>query len=175
MMIGAFFMLNTNVMAQANEAGESVSYTLPSMAVLDIEGTAPSLTFTAPTAGSSVAAVTSSESWINYSSVVEVLSTNKVTVSISAGTVPISTTLKVSAAPDAGNGNGAVGTPSSQLTLSGVAQDIITNIGSCYTGDGANSGHQLIYEWSVDADGYSNLVSTSGNDITVTYTITATI
>ena len=176
LMVVAMGLFTTNVFAQdTNEAGETVTYTLPAMAILDVEGTAPTLTFAAPAeAGDAVADVTSNGSWINYTSIIASGSTNKVTAEISAGSVPTSTTLKVVAAADASAGDGTVGTPAAQITLSGTAQDLITGIGSCYTGDGSSAGHNLTYTWSVDADGYAS-VATANASLTVTYTITASL
>jgi len=176
MMVVSMGMFTTNVFAAGDgtEAGEAVTYDLPAMKILDVEGTAPSLTFVAPDeSGSAIAEVTSNTSWINYTSVIESGSTNKVTVALT-GTVPAGTTLTVVAA-DAVGGNGNFGTPAAAVTLSATAQDLITEIGSCYTGDGDTNGHQLTYTWSVDAGGYANVVAASGSDITATYTIEATL
>lgn len=168
--------LFNNVMAQDDaDADEVVTYTLPAMAILDVEGTAPTLSFAAPSeAGAAVADVTSNGSWINYTSIIATGSTNKVTAAITSGAVPTSTTLKVVAAADAAAGDGTVGTPAAELTLSGTGQDLVTAIGSCYTGDGSSAGHNLTYTWSVDADGYAS-VATANSSLTVTYTITATL
>lgn len=175
MMVGAFCLFTTNIMGQAT-TGDVVTYEIPAMANIAIAGTAPSLTFTAPASGAPVAAVISDASWINYTSVVGSSSTNKISVAISSGTLPVSTTLKVTAAADASGGDGAIGTASSTLTLTEAPQDIITAIGSCYTGVGDTKGHQLSYEWSVDATGYASLeTAASASDITITYTIAATI
>lgn len=174
--ICVFALFVNNVQAQDTEtASEVVSYELPAMRILDLEGTAPSLTFAAPAeAGLAVADVTSNSSWINYTSIIASGSTNKVTVAITNGAVPTGTTLKVVAAADAAAGDGTVGTPTAQVTLDGTAQDIVTGIGSCYTGDGNAAGHQLTYTWSVDADAYAT-VATANASLTTTYTITATL
>lgn len=175
MMVGAFCLFTTNIMAQTT-AGDIITYEIPAMANIAIAGSAPSFTFAAPAPGAPVAAVTSNTSWINYTSLIEDASTNRISAEISAGTVPTSTTLKVTAATDAAGGDGTVGTVSSIITLSETPQDIITSIGSCYTGVGDTKGHQLTYEWSVDATGYAALkTAASASDITITYTIAATI
>lgn len=167
--------LTTGAMAQdTNEAGQAVTYTLPAMAILDVEGAAPTLTFAAPTeAGTAIAAVTSNTSWINYTSIIETASTNKVSVILTGTAVPAGTTLKVVAATHDGTGNGTYGTPTAVVTLSQTAQDLITTIGSCFTGTGETAGHQLTYTWSVDADKYATVVAAAAADITATYTIVA--
>lgn len=146
------------------------------MRILDLEGVAPTLTFVAPIqAGAAIADVTSNTSWINYTSIVASLATNKVSVAIT-GTVPAGTTLKVVAAARAGTGgDGTYGTPTAAVTLSATAQNLITTIGSCYTGDGNTNGHQLTYTWSVNPASYASVVAAAGTGITATYTILATI
>jgi len=174
---GAFLFFSANVMAQdTQEAGQAVTYTIPAMAILDIEGTAPALSFVVPEqAGSPIAAVTNNATWLNYTSVIVTGTTNKVSVALSQA-MPVSTTLKVTAGADAAAGNGTMGTAPAPVTLSAIAQDIITGIGSCYTGDGISKGHNLTYEWSVDAAGYAALVTNAqASDVTVTYTIAASI
>lgn len=177
MMAVTMGLVTTNAMAVGDglEAGEAVTYTMPAMKTLDVEGVAPTLTFVVPTeAGTTIDAVTSNTSWINYTSIVATATTNKVSVAI-AGTVPAGTTLKVVAAAHAGTGDGTYGTPSPAVTLSTTAADLITAIGSCYTGTGNANGHQLTYTWSVDADKYETVVAATGADITATYTIVAGI
>jgi len=173
--IVALILVSTNVMTQdSNQAGESISYTLPPMRILDLEGVAPSLTLSAPTeGGTTIAPATSSNSWINYTSIIENGTTNKVTVAISGSPVPAGTTLKVAAAAYSGNGDGIFGVPAGIVSLSSTAQDLITGIGSCYTGTGNTNGHQLTYTWSVNANGYTNLVSGASSGIIATYTIVA--
>lgn len=179
MMVVSMGLFTTNVIAQTDtdEAGEAITYTLPAMRILDLEGTPPTLTFDVPDeAGTAIADATSNSSWINYTSIIETGATNKVTVALTAGTVPTGTTLTVAAAADAGLGDGTVGISAGTVTLGTTAADLITAIGSCYTGTGNTNGHQLTYTWSVDADAYASVVShATASDITATYTITATL
>ena len=108
--------------------------------------------------------------WVNYSSIVEKDKTRKVTVAIDKD-VPSGVYLKVVASGFTGSGKGSLGQAGQKLTLKTQAQDIITKVGSCYTGDGAENGHNLAYslELTGDAD-YAKL--TEGNtEITVTYTL----
>ncbi|MDP3443059.1 MAG: hypothetical protein Q8T08_09400 [Ignavibacteria bacterium] len=136
-------------------------------------GTAPTLTFAVPLeAGTAIVDVTSSTSWINYTSIVATATTNKVSVAIT-GIVPAGTTLKVVAAAHAGTGDGTYGTPGAAVTLSATAQNLISTIGSCYTGTGNTNGHQLTYTWSVNTNAYATVFAATGADITATYTIVA--
>jgi len=151
-----------------------IMYSLPSMSILDIEGTSPSLTLSSTNeAGEAINETSSNNSWINYTSIAATSSTYKVTAAITGGTVPTGTILKTVAATNAGAGNGTLGVPGNQITLLNFAQDLITGIGSSYTSDGVGNGHQLTYNWSVIAGNYASLEATSGSDIIVTYTITA--
>ena len=176
MMAVTMGLVTTNAVAQdTSEAGEAVTYSLPAMRILDLEGVAPTLTFAVPLeAGTAIVDVTSSTSWINYTSIVATATTNKVSVAIT-GIVPAGTTLKVVAAAHAGTGNGTYGTPkAAAVILSSTAQDLITTIGSCFTGTGFTNGHQLTYTWSVNPASYATVVAAAGAAITATYTILAT-
>lgn len=173
--IAAFILVSINVRTQdSNEANENISYSIPAMRILDLEGTAPTLTFQVPTdGGGEIGDATSNTSWINYTSVITSGVTNKITVAISGNPVPAGTELKVQAGNYTGNGDGTFGTPTGQVVLSGSSQDLITGIGSCYTGSGNTNGHQLTYTWSVEPEGYENLVAAGTAGITATYTIIA--
>jgi len=175
--IAMIVSLSTKLMAQTNTDGDVITYQLDAMAILDVEGTAPSLHLVKPTnAGEAVPDVTSDDSWINYTSIIASGATNKVTVVLTK-VPPTWTTLKVIAAAHAGTGDGPYGTVSDERTLASatVAQDLITAIGSCWTGTGDANGHKLTYTWGITAEAYSEAVSVaSATDITATYTIIAT-
>jgi hypothetical protein len=174
--IAMIVSFSNKLMAQdTHEAGDVITYQLNAMRIMDIEGTAPSLHLIQPEeAGLAVPDVTSDLSWINYTSIIAAETTNKVTVVLTK-LPPAFTTLKVVAAAHAGTGDGTYGTPSLELTLSESAQDIITGIGSCWTGNGDANGHKLTYTWGITPGNYATAVSVaSASDITATYTIIAT-
>jgi len=164
-----------------NDDVHTVTLSVPEVALLDLEasaGTGITLGPAAPTeAGLPVdfSAATDNTIWMNYSSIVGTVvdPSRTVSVQITTGTVPAGTELTVVAAADAGNGDGTMGTPSAALTLSGTAQDIITGVGSAYTGDGVNNGHNLTYTLSLLAAGgsYATLDFTTGTALSVTYTL----
>ena len=81
--------------------------------------------------------------------------------------------LTVSAGSDAGNGNGVKGTPNaSAITLvNGSTSTIITGIGSAYTGNGVNNGHQLTYNLAFDNEEFQTLSADLNKSVTITYTI----
>lgn len=157
-----------------SEDYDIVLYNLPVMSILDIEGSAPSLTLaTSGEAGTALNSASSNNSWINYTSIIQSGSTYKITAAITGGTVPTGTELKTTAATYNGAGNGTFGVPTNEITLVSFAQDLVTGIGSSYTNDGVGNGHRLTYNWSIVNGSYESLEATSGSDIVVTYTITA--
>lgn len=158
-----------------------VTVTVPEVALLDLEVATGSknitLAATAPTeAGNAITftSATNNTLWMNYSSIKRTGTdpTRKVTVAYT-GTVPAGTSLKVLAGADAAGGGGTVGSPTAIVTLSGTAQDIVTGIGSAYTGTGASKGHNLTYSLSLAAAGgsYALLDAANSGTVTVTYTL----
>lgn len=171
----------TAVQAQDNNDTETdnhdVSIVIPNFAILDVEPEATasiSLEADEPTeAGTALnfTNATNTDLWLNYSSIVAASETRKITVETSAAT-PAGLELKVTAAAYAGtDGGGTTGSPTAEVTLSTTATDIVTGIGSCYTGDGNTNGHNLSYSLNADDANYGDIVSTAGTTITVTYTI----
>lgn len=170
-------------------ASHTVDISVPNVAILDIEPANNSITLgaAAPTeAGDAFDFSTNASDntlWINYSSTVGsitnplnneelIAQTRRVTVQV-IGVVPPGMILKVQASEDAGNGNGAVGTPvADALTLSLLPQDLITNIGTCYTGTPEQNGHNLTYTLESDENNFSALNLASNTTLTVSYTLT---
>ncbi len=168
----ALFVSNSAFAQDGLTANHAISYTVPKVALVDIEGgSSISLTLVAPTeAGEGMdMSATNSDLWLNYSSTTASAATN--TVSVRASTTLPGVALKVLAGADAGEGDGAVGTPTSIVTLSTSDQNIINSIGTCYTGDGTSKGHNLTYSLATSA---YNLIkyTASPTSVTVTYTIT---
>ena len=171
-------MFSANAYAQdTNTDNHTVTISIPEVAIVDIEPAATkniSLGFTAPTeAGLPVLAGSENNTlWLNYSSIKSTAdATRNVSVRLSA-IVP-GVDLQVTAAAAAGTGDGALGTPSAQLTLSEADQTIISGIGSAYTGDGASNGHNLTYAISPGGTTgvYADLEASATQVTTVTYTI----
>jgi hypothetical protein len=153
-------------------ASHSISYTIPHVAMVDIEGGSNvNLDLSTPTdAGLGMeASATNSSLWLNYSSTTNPSATNSVKVKVDALVPGIN--IRVTAAADANGGIGTTGSPSSVLTLQITDQNLINNIGTCYTGDGINKGHNITY--SMVTTSY-NLIKyeASPSPITITYTIT---
>lgn len=153
---------------------------IPEVAILDLEtkGSSSAITLegVAPTeAGNALdfSKAFNSDLWINYSSIIGKTSdpSREVTVQITDGVVPSGLEISVEAGKDAGKGEGTVGTPVGKLTLSGAAQSIVTGVGSAYTGNGANAGHNLTYKMQLVAGKYGALDFDQSGSITVTYTL----
>ncbi|WP_395765352.1 hypothetical protein [Elizabethkingia anophelis] len=173
--------LSANVKAQdKNFDNHSIAITIPEVAIVDIEPAASknlTLAFTAPTeAGLPLNAPSpNSTLWLNYSSIKSQTDpTRNVTVKLNA-LVP-GVDIKVTAAAATGSGGGTRGTPSAQLILSAADQTIISGIGSAYTGNGANNGHNLTYALNYGSTvgsvaSYSDLEATATASAIVTYTI----
>lgn len=175
------FAISAHVSAQdTNTDNHTITITVPEVALVDIEPAATkniTLGFTAPTeAGNPILASTANTTlWLNYSSIKSVADpTRNVTVKLNA-LIP-GVDIHVTAAAATGAGGGTLGTPSALLTLSAADQTIISGIGSAYTGNGANNGHNLTYAIAAGSGpggvaAYADLQATATTVATVTYTI----
>jgi len=166
--------------ADTNEDSHTVTIGIPEVALLDLEsttGTAISLNAQAPKeAGDAVVFnQTNSDLWINYSSIVGENSTREVSVQITAGDVPAGLELSVVATQDAKQGEGNTGSAVNDAIVLNdkSAATIIEGVGSAYTGDGANKGHNLTYKiaQSKDDKAYSKLSFEQSQTLTITYTL----
>lgn len=170
-----------NAQADGTTATHTVGIAINKVALVDIETSGSSaninLNPVAPTEaglGLSFDGVTNSDLWLNYSSIVENKKTRNITASIS-NTLPAGISLKLAATNITNaSSKGAKGTSSitTAQVLSSTALNVITGIGSCYTGNGAKAGSNLTYSVVVNDDNYETLLEGSYST-TVTYTITA--
>lgn len=85
--------------------------------------------------------------WLNYSSIIDGNSTNSICVNINSGYLPAEVVVKLNVGEDVGAGAGTMGKSTGQISLTEYPQAIVTDIGTCYTGQGINKGHQLTYSW----------------------------
>ncbi|MBT6688120.1 MAG: hypothetical protein HN704_04950 [Bacteroidetes bacterium] len=165
-----FLISSNDNIAQNNYSTNSVGLTIPAIAILNIATESP-VSFSSPAQSNVVITPEStSNSWINYSSIIACGTSNKITVNISSENLAESTSIKLIARADAGRGAGNVGTPTNEIILSEIPQNIISTIGSCYTGKGTQKGHQLIYTWIVDEECRYNEIERQ-NTVSLTYTI----
>lgn len=176
----AVFALSANLKAQITSDNHTVTISVPEVALVDIEPKATkniTLGFTVPTEAGNAVTPTAANStlWLNYSSIKSVADPTR-TVSVSLNPIIDGIDIHVTAAVATGSGGGLVGNPAAELTLSTTDQTIISGIGSAYTGNGANNGHNLTY--ALAAGGgvggvaiYKDLQATAAKVTTVTYTI----
>jgi hypothetical protein len=175
------FGVSNIVKAQDTEAAQHiVGFTVPNFAILDIESTGSSnnitlvLTEAELEAGNefNFAAASDNSLWLNYTALAEKNKTRTVTVQIDEPISGIDLKLQVAAySGKEGEGKGELGAPTNTgaVVLSQAAQTIINGIGSCYTGNGVDKGHNLTY--TMAANDYSK-IEAGKKEVTVTYTIT---
>lgn len=170
--------VTNRAMAQDTEVTTStITSELAAFAIINVENntTPPSLELVRPLiAGAKIEPIQDNGSWINITSVKDV-NNYFVTAAITSGVVHTSTVLEVTAAGKTGeSGYGNFGISGGIQTLSATPETILTDIGTCYTGIGNNTGYNLTYKWSVtDTDeAYKALLAKGvASDIIITYTI----
>jgi len=152
----------------------TVSIELYRVTIMDIEpnNNVISLPLKAPVeAGLPAHGETENATWLNYTCCLESGDADRIiTVNIGNGTVPAGLKITVTASAYSGTGSGTFGTPSGTITLSSLAQTLISGIRGAYTGNGINNGHQLTY--NLEITNYSQLDFDNSNTIQVVYTIT---
>ncbi len=165
------------LIAQSDSDQHDVTFTIPEIAIIDIEpnNTALTLSLDIPMEAGGPVTATSNGSdntrWLNYSSCLSPSASNRnITVQITSGTVPPGIDLKLQAASYSGAGAGTFGTPGGLLILNNTAQTLISGIGAAYTGDGISNGHQLTFSLAIEKYGLLDFDNTAV--IEVTYTIT---
>ncbi|SFZ95687.1 hypothetical protein SAMN05216324_1128 [Chryseobacterium limigenitum] len=175
------FAMSANLNAQdTNTDNHTITVSIPEVALVDIEPAATkniTLGFTAPTEAGLPITPNANDTtlWLNYSSIKSVADPTR-NVSVKLNAVIPGIDIHVTAAAATGAGAGTLGTPSAQLTLSAVDQTIVSGIGSAYTGNGANNGHNLTYALAAGSGpggiaAYADLQAAATTVATVTYTI----
>ncbi|MGE8556830.1 MAG: hypothetical protein ACN6OB_23145 [Chryseobacterium jejuense] len=163
-----------------NTDSHTITISVPEVAIVDIEPSATkniTLGFTAPTeAGNPILPSAANNTlWLNYSTIKsETKPSRRVTVKLNAIIPGID--VHVTAAGPTGAGAGALGASAGLLTLSAADQTIISDIGSAYTGNGANNGHNLTYALAAGSEpggvaNYSGLTAQPSALATVVYTL----
>jgi len=164
--------------AQDDNDNNNCNIHIPEVALLNLKSASQGTVNLSPgnpgEAGASLNFESSSQSdiWINYSSIINngINSSRGLLASVS-GEIPEGILLKVYASEDAGTGGGRTGIPTGTVILSEAQQEIISGIGSCFTGAGINKGHKLTYYLEPDESaGYSKLQNKSCL-LTVTFTL----
>lgn len=148
------FLMNGALAAQENNTTKfSVQLSIPPKASISLAGSDINYRLTNDKGIEHILSPASAGSvWLNYSSVVEANSTNTIFASLSSGNLPAEVIVKLHVSDDAGAGSGKMGKPSDPIILSNYPQAIITDIGTCYTGQGTKKGHLLTFTWELDPD-----------------------
>ena len=171
------FLFSTVVEAQ-NSVKHDLNVDIREVALLalrfDGDGTIDFGSSTPGSAGQAInlASENTSEIWVNYSSIVERNKTRKVTATV-LGEIPEGIELKVKASEYQGSGKGILGKPLDYVSLSNGSVDVISNIGSCFTGRGIQNGHMLTYsvELKEDHNAY-DLLKEKKTSLQIIYTLT---
>jgi len=170
--------LHNTVFAQMDNEDDThtLMIVIPEVALLDIETNEVSknftMTFTHPTeAGTKLSNPSSNTTmYLNYSSVKSAADPTR-SISVSIGTnVPGGISFFVSAGSVLAGSFGTAGSPTSPISLNTVPDVLIDNIGSCFTGTGANKGHLLTYSATHTVASYGSIVAIN-TPFTVTYTL----
>ncbi len=114
-----------------------------------------------------------SKIWINYSSIINNKNHRRKIVAKIEGETPEGVRIFVKASESVGEGKGKLGTSLGWMSLSNQPAEIISNIGSCYTGKGVNNGHFLTYRLEYDnSSGNYIKLADSETSINIIYTLT---
>ena len=163
---------------QNNPATHDVDFLLQEVALLSLASESPDhLTFSATTTSEAGNFIEFSNSdnyhniWINYSSIIRnETHKRKIMVSID-GEIPAGLNLALEATEATTQGKGDLGKTIGKIKLNNKPQMIISDIGSCYTGRGIQTGHLLKY--IIEPDNYTNnFISAGHTSVNVIYTLT---
>ena len=173
--IGFLVFLGSKASAQDTQTdNHTITVVVPNVALLDLEATTRnfSATFVQPTpleAGDRLTnPANNTDLWLNYSSIVAAsgITSRRVQAKVSALVPGVDIAVTAGAAS---TGGGTRGTGST-ITLTATDQNLVTAIGSAFTGSGISNGHQLTYAFTALDANYGNL-RTASPVITVTYTL----
>lgn len=149
-----FISWTANVCFAQTQSMHNVYFTLPEIALLDIEPNTNDiiLEFDAPTEpGNKLTPVRGDTKWLNYTAALALGGTPKIiTAQVLASTNIPGLTVELIISSYNGNGKGVFGTSVGTINLSTTAQTIISRIGGCFTNNGANNGHKIEYNASID-------------------------
>ncbi len=172
--IGIF--LSQTGFAQGADQHVNVRFSMPEVAMVDIEPGSSSVEFeieasSVPGGEPVVRKLSNDNVWINYSSAIRQYGNKRsINVQISQGSVPDGTSFYIEASAASAFGSSNQGVSTGKVKVQRNPRPIITNIGSCYTGDGINNGHELRY--FLEITDFLRIKSTVNHMFTVMYTIT---
>jgi hypothetical protein len=152
---------------------QSVTVTIEEVAILGIVGGDPSFVVGAPTTGGDAFVITENNtdaSYLQYSSIVDTGLTRKITAATSAN-LPTGVALEVTPTTATGGKVGTIGTAEGTVVLSTLAKNIVTGIGSGYTGTAPTDGVRLNYSLALTPEALVTTNLDGPANITVTYTL----
>ncbi len=175
-MVLTALLISMRLWSQTWIAGEEITITVWSYALIDTNHAPVTLSLSPPSPGAPAAQSTNSELFVKISSVVPRYRSREITARISGGSVPSGTYLTLVSDPaTTANSGGDLGVPaSSPITLNGTDKNLITSISTCYTGIGFNDGYRMTFTWAPlnPSVNYSQIQADTYN-ITVTFTLTS--
>jgi len=162
--------------AQWNSGNINVRFSLPEIAVLDIEPELGSIVFniTAPevAGGEPIVEQVSNETiWINYSSaIVRNGNRRSINAQVSQGSIPDGISFYIEASTASSVGSENQGHSVGRIQVTNQPRPIISGIGSCFTGVGIGKGHEIQY--FLEVSDFDQIKSVDNQVFTVLYTIT---
>lgn len=164
------------VHAQWNSGNLNVRFSVPEIAVVDIEPELSNIEFRLAAPGVAggepvVQHVYNESVWINYTSAIRQNGNRRsINAQVSEGTIPDGISFYVQASVPSVFGSTSQGNPVGKVQIGRQPHPIITGIGSCFTGDGVGKGHELTY--FLEISDFNQIKSIENQVFTVLYTIT---
>ncbi len=166
--------------AQSNQINHKINIGIPEVALLGLvseDENHVTLNVSAPDeAGNSIDFSTArpdNRIWINYSSINQNLQHSRKINAVIHGEIPAGVRLFVEASQATGRGKGKLGKPVGKVELSNQPAEVISDIGSCYTGKGISNGHLLAYILEADnSDSGITDLAQHQTSLQVVYTLT---
>lgn len=162
--------------AQWNSGNINVRFSLPEIAMINIEPEFGNVEFTIAAPGSAggepaVEHVSNESLWINYTSaILKNGNRRSINAQISEGNVPEGVSLYIEASVASAFGSANQGNPGGKVQVTSQPRPIISGIGSCFTGDGIGRGHEIQY--FLEISDFERIKSIENQVFTVLYTIT---
>ncbi|MCK3685530.1 hypothetical protein [Maribellus sp. YY47] len=162
--------------AQWNSGYVNVRFSLPEIALVDIEPDLGNVEFAIAAPGVAggepvVEHVSNETVWINYTSaILKNGSRRSINAQISEGSIPDGISLYIQASVASAFGSENQGSPVGKVQITSQPHPVISGIGSCFTGDGIGKGHEIQY--FLEISDFEQIKSIGEQVFTVMYTIT---
>lgn len=171
--LGLALFVSGNTMAQI--AGEELSKTNQTEAYVDSNHPTISLSFATPFAGEAIVPVQNSDLFVrlslsiwNYGHFHDI---GYLAAALTSGSLPAGTNLTLVSAPcTTTNSGGDLGTTLGVITLSTTQQEVVNQMGNCWTGTSDTDGYQMTFTAQPISGSFSQLVAGTYN-VTVTFTL----